>query len=1694
MDSVKKPSDARPKRKHIPTCFVEREIGGVRKATGPSKCLELKAEENLINREYEEFECKFPEVARSTFLMVFSADRKLIASTHGNRNVYISDLTTGKHIKTLTGHPRTPWCIAFHPNSNQILASGCLGGQVRVWDLQGESEIWTAESQTVIASLTFHPTDHVLVIASYNEVHFWDWSRKAPFAKCSTSNEREKVRYVSFDRYGHKLITGIANAPELTSQWDKIGTLTNQCSHSDHEGMVAVYCRYMEEYEQLEERYVRLMNAGVPRRIRFNNVTRQTVDRGTDPMIVTRFIPSRNWCPLCQKTVNPSPTTATESTSANLPGPSCSTTASSSNFNMVEPNVQCSDSGGTSHSNIERSDRDSSLTRKQTVDRGTDPIVNSGTRWCPLCQKTPASLDSTRTTTATTSTNTPPVPSFSRSISTTTRQMMDRGTDPMVTSNSRSRGWCPLCQETNVMASSNITETSHLSSLPSCSRLSNSSSNLVQRNVRFLNIRRPSSTHGGSSETRESMDRGTDPVVTSGRRSCPFCQKTPVASNFSTAETTSIHSSVSSSSSKLTSSSSSDPISCSTPAPSCSKIFTSVSTRSSDSTLINSFPSCSNFTIPTNSNSVTSSTPSTHLSTTGSSPTSASTSNSASLSETPTSLATRKVDVRRTFAGTNEISASNSSSQSLNSPYRIPSIELRPSNVPGLSPYMLKQITIRNSIEQAILFAYHNNKAHMSQSLVDSDTPSNRDSNSGPSSSGNASNSSTSPNLNRTRESFLVDENRTSSFTPVTRSSSTQLPFNLSGVYNGIQLVNQHIENIASSFYIEGYQIVRLRALWANLDGNIRNLLREVREMRNESVGINNNAEMRGGRPMTNNSASTTNTSSSSDTSALNTSTSTDSQRSKSTTVENNQVPRSLVSDPSQSESSNSSSRIIRIRISPVTPPRTSSEARTSTTTTNKNSSSSMSGRNGIPRKRPYPFTRSSSRSFSKRPASEESQRTLRSSLRGGSSRNVPMETDDNNSEDINNDQHQNSSAPDENGDTTDQPSSSQSPTSSSLESTGTHSQSTFTLFQSEHTCPRSAANALRSSLIRIDSARHLMNALRESPRQNLSSWYLDAISKKVRHVIPLMVGGLTQFFENDQGPSSSDDRMETLNQRISSLIELLGIAINLCRVLLAHLDRARRQHLRLAEIQDFQGLLRGGSPSGGAVQGGSDNQEGAESNGGNSGNGENIISIRGNCGSNVNDTGRTAPPLITLNGLPITDIPSVNSPPRNPPNRVNAEDINLNDRNNESVRMSQTCTRGNNNYEILSDPLSRSNPFLSRMTGFDRRQSNLPSNERENDTGRRTAPPFITVNGFSITDIPSVNSHPRNPLNRVNAEDININDRNNESVRLSQIRTQGTNISEIPPYPLSRSNPFIFRTTGFDRRHSNLSSNERDNLLRIAPPPVLRVNDQPVVLDDSSDSNLPATNSLFAPRAVRPLIVSSRNSPFFIRDGDRTYSVSPSAHHLRPRYNHPRHYNVVEIVDNEIMISLSAPLHRIQAWDFTNFALPEIHNSDKNLVVGECKIHNDASVDISNDGKILVTLLSAQRFNVSTMLGIYSLNWNTLGQCLYKTSFDQSAVSVSLSPTTKHLIVGLASRRINFLHCEKQTIAQIYKLEKIESDSSSKEEPSGRTKGILTLVKDLEISREITDYFNLNCIRWAPTAGEGFVYATNAGKLRILR
>ena len=73
------------------------------------------AEERLITKDpLGILPCKLMgNHTKSTFLMVFSPDRELLASTHGDHNLYISEVKTGECIQTLRGHPRYDQYLKF---------------------------------------------------------------------------------------------------------------------------------------------------------------------------------------------------------------------------------------------------------------------------------------------------------------------------------------------------------------------------------------------------------------------------------------------------------------------------------------------------------------------------------------------------------------------------------------------------------------------------------------------------------------------------------------------------------------------------------------------------------------------------------------------------------------------------------------------------------------------------------------------------------------------------------------------------------------------------------------------------------------------------------------------------------------------------------------------------------------------------------------------------------------------------------------------------------------------------------------------------------------------------------------------------------------------------------------------------------------------------------------------------------------------------------------------------------------------------------------------------------------------------------------------------------------------------------------------------------------------------------------------
>lgn len=175
---------------------------------------------------------------------------------------------------------------------------------------------------------------------------------------------------------------------------------------------------------------------------------------------------------------------------------------------------------------------------------------------------------------------------------------------------------------------------------------------------------------------------------------------------------------------------------------------------------------------------------------------------------------------------------------------------------------------------------------------------------------------------------------------------------------------------------------------------------------------------------------------------------------------------------------------------------------------------------------------------------------------------------------------------------------------------------------------------------------------------------------------------------------------------------------------------------------------------------------------------------------------------------------------------------------------------------------------------------------------------------------------------------------------------------------------------------------------------------------------------------------------------------------------------------------------HRIQCWDMTGTELPDIGDAKACLVAPRCKIHNDASVALG--GGLLAALVPCGLLGAS--LCVYSLR--PRGTLLHTWSFGANAISVSLSPMARYLVVGFAATRGYFAQ-EREVVAQIFKLTPPDMDGSAS---SGG--GQLQQVGNLSQPGGVIGQppVSLNSVRWLPRPGEGLIYGTNRGSLCICR
>ncbi|TVU32442.1 hypothetical protein EJB05_24173 [Eragrostis curvula] len=147
--------------------------------------------------------CPLVPPPRSTIAAAFSPDGKTLASTHGDHTVKVIDCHTGKCLKVLSGHRRTPWVVRYHPLHSDILASGSLDHEVRLWDANTSVCIGSQDFNRPIASIAFHAWGEILAVASGHKLYIWNYNKRCESSAPSIIlKTRRSLRAVHFHPLG----------------------------------------------------------------------------------------------------------------------------------------------------------------------------------------------------------------------------------------------------------------------------------------------------------------------------------------------------------------------------------------------------------------------------------------------------------------------------------------------------------------------------------------------------------------------------------------------------------------------------------------------------------------------------------------------------------------------------------------------------------------------------------------------------------------------------------------------------------------------------------------------------------------------------------------------------------------------------------------------------------------------------------------------------------------------------------------------------------------------------------------------------------------------------------------------------------------------------------------------------------------------------------------------------------------------------------------------------------------------------------------------------------------------------------------------------------------------------------------------------------------------------------------------------
>ncbi|XP_061385715.1 activating molecule in BECN1-regulated autophagy protein 1-like [Danaus plexippus] len=1567
---------------------------GVNAPNSPSNktVLENVAEDVLVQKPLKIRCCDLPGYPRSTFLMVFSPDGTKVASTHGNHNVYVSELASGKHVRILKGHPRTPWCIAFHPSHPQLIGSGCLAGQVRVWDISsGGSEVWNVRNETVIASIAFHPRVQLLVIATYNELYFWDWSQPAPMTKVSTNNINEKVRYVAFDSLGYKLITGISlsairggvDATVLQHAPSNPQNNSNRSLHpDDNDGsnrpdtagatqdvIVNSYQYLVQRYDSLVRNYQRLFM--VRNRLAVTPPP-NTTDRGTDPM-ETDPAPEAN-----------SYTRTARSYTATTQLDDENQNSNTSNSNTAEDTADAAEEGSSGLLNLDALSFDRAPPGERNMSRLELAIFGARpSAFHPLTNENPG-----------------------RSFRTVDQNERASRLLPNPFSNTNgtprpsrvSFASSPLTQQSNNDNAPNASRTSIFTSYrPNSPSVLDLSSRRWSGNRRVF-IPRPSDSQPSNSN---SSTRSRQEDASSNTTNRNTATNTSASSNSNSIPNVSLSNNslsngntptdttppTNNSTRRTSSPPQGSPVDAQTINESLDLIRDIL--RDSGTRLLNLITNMSASSLPHVGPEV----PNRRVNIRAHS-------DDSGESERPRGARPRV----RLFSSNlqPEILSSSSESDSDQSSevniLRTPNTTFREEDSREESSRTTEMPGPSNRSAPPSDRADSENDDNTPNTGIDTESVStaasasssrnrprtqNNDAGEGPSTSSHASDEP--ENLAQNSSNYFDSSRPSTSGNNIWTNGATVPPEEaFRKVRGGVNALQKHTTQL-TNMWVRGNRTTmrELRTMWENLRRRIIMLHRETgrqdlpnyytRSLLERCMML---TEMTGeaSRNATRNYRSQSNMSSY------------EPRPSTSRAVPEDNRPSLSGRSPSKKTPQRSLSSLLSKRLQ-------AAYCRWRPEDRRRNPISSRMSQRYLHRPR-REYTRLIEISATRHEIRMRAMQVLSVMF------NMMMLC---------------------------------------LEERGLSSLIINML--------RTLKKALALTCLMLMTNRYNPRSNNNDSPQRVDSMNVIRL-QNVDHTGPVNVDGPDESPHHSISSETEEDRQNNPNKRLkrdrsSSTTQSVATENPATDDTTPPTAPASQE-----PTQRWSNRL--------AVQ-----IAAANRNTSMTARTRRDLYVESKRQKALHRTNPLAHPLIKKKVLPPVStyrIPSLRLTPRRLSVRNSAS--RANPANGEPIAGPSGILSGTGTVRGGPSrlPPEMSNEFehrinLIRMAHMQavRLRNAARSRFRRLQTIRLYTP--SSVREMFTLQPEGDNPHESRPLQ-------NNSEPNRRSLTSYDYR----------PHILTRERIF---SRGAANRPSE-DSGQFHAVISNTGMPLMQVSDLSISNQDgqgNQNQRLPRIHEYLQP------IILAQNA--MVVDEERGEDGPGGLGAAR------RMGGMAGLLDAGIISeALPASSHRVQAWDFTTGDTPDISNTTKNVVVQRCRIHNDASIDISKDGRLLVALLPVPRLrNANHWLGVYSLEWSRLGQCLHTAVLEQNAVSVALSPTARHLAVGLGSRRFtSAAHSRNNVFALLYRLDPLENSSRTGLSP----------IKELEQTWE-HGFTSLNCLRWAPQPGQGLVYANNTGQLIIM-